>query len=118
MNQVDLAIIVHTANKALCEIQGDMSQPDWKDAPQWQRKSAINGVRFHLENPGSSPSDSHESWLDEKTRDGWKYGPVKDPEKKEHPCFVPYDELPESQQIKDYLFSGIIDSLSKFVKDK
>ena len=29
--------------------------------------------------------------------DGWKYGPVKDPEKKEHPCFVPYDDLPPSR---------------------
>ena len=51
---------------------------------------------------------SHESWLAEKRATGWKYGPVKDPEKKEHPCCVPYAELPAAQQAKDRLFTGTV----------
>jgi hypothetical protein len=44
--------------------------------------------------------------------DGWKYGPVKDPEKKEHPCFVPYDRLPTEQKAKDYIFGAVVKSLA------
>ncbi len=102
------ASICHEVNKAYCESIGDNSQPFWADAPQWAKDSAMNGVRFHLENPYAGPSGSHENWLKDKEADGWKYGPVKDPEKKEHPCFVPYDQLPKEQQVKDALFVAVV----------
>lgn len=57
-----------------------------------------------------SPSTSHELWLEEKRIAGWKFGPKKDEGKKEHPCFMPYAELPIDQQMKDYLFAGIVKS--------
>jgi hypothetical protein len=103
-----IAKVAHEINRAYCEALGDTSQPAWEQAPNWQRDSAINGVRFHLDNPNASPSHSHESWLAEKAATGWKYGPVKDPEAKEHPCFVPYDELPVEQRAKDYLFRAVV----------
>lgn len=115
MNVEAIARICHEANKGLCESLGDESQVTWNDAPEWQKESAIKGVEFHLANPGAGTDDSHKSWLKEKEETGWKYGPVKDAEKKEHPCFVPYDQLPPEQQAKDYLFRGIVHSLVKFV---
>ena len=107
---IQIAKTCHEVNRAYCQSIGDNSQPAWSDAPEWQRTSAINGVGYHLSNPDSKPEDSHNSWLEEKKRTGWKYGPVKDPEKKEHPCFVPYDELPPEQQVKDALFLGVVRS--------
>lgn len=98
----------HEANRRYCGSVGDYSQHEWSDAPDWQRESAKNGVKFHFENPNASASASHENWLKEKEADGWKYGPVKDPEKKEHPCFVPYGELPQEQQNKDTLFITVV----------
>ena len=112
----DIAKICHDANASLCATQGDLSQSNWDDAPDWQKKSAINGVKFHLENPEATPENSHESWLKEKEADGWKFGEVKNPETKEHPCFVPYDQLPKNQQSKDYLFRGIVHALSSFIE--
>lgn len=103
-----IARLCHEANKAYCAALGDHSQPAWEDAPQWQRDSAISGVHFILKNPDAGPSASHESWLEQKKADGWKYGPVKNPEAKEHPCFVPYDELPVEQKAKDYIFGAIV----------
>lgn len=105
------AAVCHAVNRAYCDSQGDHSQLSWDDAPEWQRASAIKGVRFAVENPEAKPSDSHESWLAEKVADGWKFGPVKNPELKEHPCFVPYDELPPAQKAKDYLFLGVVRAL-------
>lgn len=109
MTTEQVAKICHEVNKAYCEFLGDKSQKSWKDAPDWQRESAIKGVEFHLNNPKAKPSHSHDEWLKEKQATGWKYGPVKDAEKKEHPCFVPYEELPKNQQLKDYLFKAVVE---------
>jgi hypothetical protein len=111
MKNEDIAQVAHEANRAYCETLGDMSQPAWPDIPEWQFKSAVNGVQFTRENPTSTPEDSHKSWLREKEADGWKYGPVKDPETKVHPCMVPYGELPEEQRRKDALFQGVVKAL-------
>lgn len=103
-----VAQVCHEANRAYCKTLGDDSQPEWADAPAWQRESAINGVEFHIKNPDAGPSGSHENWLRVKEADGWKYGPVKDADKKEHPCMVPYGDLPEAQQRKDAIFVAIV----------
>ena len=116
MRVEDVASICHEVNRAYCQSMGDMSQLSWQEAPGWQKESATKGVEYHLSNPHAKPSDSHESWLKEKERDGWVYGEVKDPDKKEHPCFVPYDNLPKEQKAKDYIFSAIVRSLRPFTE--
>ena len=103
----NVAKITHQANKTYCESLGDNSQVDWEFAPEWQKKSAIQGVLFNFQNPDAPASASHESWLKVKEEDGWTYGETKGVEAKTHPCFVPYDELPESQKLKDSLFKAI-----------
>lgn len=108
-----IAKVCHEANRAYCSALGDHSQQSWDDAPEWQRESAIKGVEFILSNPSADPSASHVSWLAEKEATGWKYGPVKDPDKKEHPCFVPYCMLPEEQRMKDHLFGAVVRVLAK-----
>lgn len=40
----------------------------------------------------------HELWAKERIAQGWSYGPQRDDIKKEHPCLVPYDELPDSEK--------------------
>ena len=111
MTVEQIAQVAHETNKAYCGSIGDTSQPVWEDAPEWQKTSAINGVKFHIENPDSPPSASHDNWLKEKTNEGWKYGEAKDPEKKEHPCFVPYEALPTEQKVKDSLFIGVVTAM-------
>ena len=104
----------HDVNRAYCQSIGDHSQPTWEEAPQWQKDSAITGVKFHLEGE-RTPEDSHASWLHEKESTGWVYGEVKDPEKKTHPCIMPYDQLPQEQRTKDYLFKAVVDALKDCV---
>lgn len=113
----DIAAICHEANRAYCETIGDSSQPAWVDAPDWQRESAIKGVEFHLANPDASASASHDSWLKEKVDADWVYGDVKNPDLKQHPCIVPFIQLPLEQQAKDFLFRGIVHSLRAFVEE-
>lgn len=113
MNTESIAKVAHEINRAYCAALGDLSQPAWGQAPDWQRSSAIKGVEFHISNPNAGPDHSHNAWLAEKQATGWTYGPVKDPERKEHPCFVPYDQLPVEQKAKDYLFRAVVHQLAE-----
>lgn len=107
----DIARVCHEANRAYCITIGDFSQPAWDDAPDWQKESLRNGVAFHCINPNAGPSDNHDNWVTEKLVAGWTYGPVKDPELKQHPCLVPYSELPAEQQMKDAIFLAIVHAM-------
>lgn len=106
-----IARVAHEVNRAYCASIGDNSQPSWEDAPEWQKNSAINGVQFHLAHPGASPADSHNNWLAQKAAEGWTYGEMKDQEAKTHPCFRPYEELPQEQRSKDYLFIAVVNAM-------
>lgn len=112
MNQEQIARVAHEVNRAYCQALGDNSQPAWEDAPQWQRDSALLGVKLHTENPGASAAASHESWMAQKVAEGWTYGPEKKPDLKQHHCIVPFDALPVEQQAKDHIFRGVVHALA------
>jgi len=111
-DKTEIARVCHEVNRAYCEALGDTSQVPWEQAPEWQKKSALLGVELHANNHEAGPQASHESWMAQKEADGWIYGPVKDPQKKEHPCMVPFSELPTDQQAKDFIFRGVVIALS------
>ena len=108
-----IARACHEANRALCASFGDHSQLPWDQAEQWQRDSAIAGVKFRLENPDAGDDCQHSAWMKDKIDNGWKYGPVKDAERKEHPCIVPFEQLPSEQKAKDAIFSAIVNALAE-----
>lgn len=43
----------------------------------------------------------HETWALARVNDGWTYGPQRDDTKKETPCLVPYEQLPEKEKEYD-----------------
>lgn len=106
-----IAAVCHEANRAYCATLGDTSQVAFSAAPEWQRNSAIAGVLFVLYNPEAPASANHEEWLRVKEADGWTYGEQKDAVNKTHPCFVPYEELPDAQKRKDHLFRAVVNAL-------
>jgi hypothetical protein len=108
-----VAMLCHEVNRTFCNYLKDSSQLPWDDSPPWQQDSAINGVMFRLLNPGIEPHDMHNNWMAEKLSGGWKYGATKSPETKEHPCMMPYDDLPKAQQAKDTLFMTVVDTMLK-----
>lgn len=108
MNQEQIAKICHEVNRSYCQALGDTSQASWEESPQWQRDSAMLGVKLHTEHPEAGPQASHESWMAQKVAEGWVYGPVKDPVLKTHHCMVPFKDLPREQQAKDFIFRGVV----------
>lgn len=43
----------------------------------------------------------HDVWAVGRIADGWTWGPERNDEKKENPCLVPYEELPDSEKEYD-----------------
>ncbi|MFE0763670.1 RyR domain-containing protein [Streptomyces smyrnaeus] len=107
-----IARVCHEANRAWQLESGDPHpSPRWEEAPQWQRDSAIEGVR--RARAGASPEQLHESWCEHKRGEGWRYGPVKDAERRTHPCLVRYGALPEAERRKDALFAAVVAALEE-----
>ena len=43
----------------------------------------------------------HDVWSAGRIAQGWTWGPKRDDEKKENPCLVPYEKLPDSEREYD-----------------
>lgn len=115
MIATQIARVVHEANRALQVEQGDPSipvSPPWDETDPETRRSAVEGVQQILNNPDTTPEQSHEGWTRFKIENGWTLGPVKDEATKQHPLLIPYAELPESQRVKDALFGAIVRALA------
>lgn len=123
-----IAAACHSAWYAYSVLALNEDGEPWEFAPDWQKKSLYDAIDFwddqcikyqeevlDLVNPDDEklpasmsswardalPELSHQNWMEYKKSEGWVYGEVKDPEKKTHPCMVPYCDLPDSQRIKD-----------------
>ncbi|MFF9549381.1 MULTISPECIES: RyR domain-containing protein [Bacteria] len=105
------AWVCHEVNRAICATFGHDVQPDWIEAPDWQRDSAMKGVEFALANPDAPPSAQHEAWMADKLAQGWRYGEIKDADARTHPCLVAYDDLPADQRVKDHTFRAVVTAM-------
>ena len=43
----------------------------------------------------------HEVWAQNRMNEGWTYGPVRDDQKRQTPCLVPYEQLSEEEKAYD-----------------
>ncbi len=53
--------------------------------------------------------NAHNVWARRRLAEGWRYGPRRDEDKKQHPSLVPYEDLPESE--KEYDRSTAMETL-------
>jgi ryanodine receptor 2 len=64
----------------------------------------ISGIRLTddvLKLSESLAKNAHNIWASDRIANGWRFGPARDDGRKEHPCLVPYEELPESEKAYD-----------------
>ena len=43
----------------------------------------------------------HITWMNQRIKEGWSYGPGRDDEKKQTPCIIPFQNLPEIEKEYD-----------------
>lgn len=50
----------------------------------------------------------HAAWMQARLADGWTWGEKRNDTLKHSPCLVPYDELPDSEKIYDYITAEVV----------
>lgn len=109
INQIAKAC--HEMNRVIQFVLNEKSAPSWEDSSDEVRASAVEGVKKAI--AGQTPEQLHESWMEFKISQGWKYGLEKSERRKKHPCIVPYEELPEAQKYKDRAFKLMVQAMTE-----
>ncbi len=103
---------VHEALRGWAAAHGQHDIPGWDEAEDWMHVSTRESVRHALEHGGADGRSQHDQWLFQKTRDGWRHGPVKDAAARTHPLMIPYDQLPDWERRKDALINALARALA------
>lgn len=111
-NHAMIARVVHEAIRAYKRGLGEDALAAWDDAPEWMREASLAAVAARVADPDGTAASQHEAWLEEKRRQGWRYGEVKDQDAKTHPLMIDYVDLPSSERRKDLLIQAIVDALT------
>jgi ryanodine receptor 2 len=45
--------------------------------------------------------NAHDNWARQRLSQGWTYGPQRNDTRKEHPCLIPYADLPDEEKKYD-----------------
>lgn len=106
-----IARTVHEALRGWAAAHGQHDIPAWDKAEPWMHAATRDSVRHALEHDAPNGRTQHTQWMDQKRRDGWRYGPVKDADAKTHPLMIPYDDLPDWERRKDQLINALVSAL-------
>ena len=57
--------------------------------------------------------NAHDHWALQRLGDGWTYGAERNDPQKQHPCLIPYDQLPNSE--KEYDRNAAMETLKAII---
>jgi len=80
----------------------------WEERDEAFRQQFMKVIDKYFKNDLPTPKEAHDSWMDAYEKMGWRYGKVRDPEKKTHPDMVPFEDLPKDEQDKDAIFLAFV----------
>ena len=101
------ARIAYEANRSCAlAIDGGDFPPPWDATGDWLQKNWQTAVASVLS--GDCPEQRHRAFVEKMTKEGWKYGPETDAEKKEHPDIVLYADLPPDRRLKNQVYADVI----------
>ncbi len=116
------AVLVELMAKAIHEIRRDLTavQPEpskidkwaalpWDELPDIYQKVEVAVVAFRFSDPGADSRSSHQTWMNQLIKSGYKWGEKNSIVDKTHSFLVPYDQLPYEKR----LGNAIIDSVMK-----
>lgn len=107
MNVTNVARIAHEVDRAyLMTIGGNVGEP-WEKASADDRDGVVMTVRA-MSVGHVTPRSTHEAWVTEMIRNGWRRGETYSTKKKTHPNIGDYDELPPEVRARDAILAAVV----------
>jgi hypothetical protein len=133
VEKIAQAIHSHYLEQAACEGNQARESRDWRDLPERLQNSNRDAAKdifrklrqcdlrvqfadphdevdmsFDEETIEALAAEEHARWTMELLRKGWRYGRTKSDETRQHPCLVPYAELPDADRQYDMMMARTI----------
>jgi hypothetical protein len=90
---------------------GDNAPRAWEHASKEKRAGYILAVQGVIDHPDISPEKQHMEWCDSMYAKGWTYGHELSEGNRVHPNLLKYQDLPQEQRIKDWVFLSVVKGL-------
>jgi len=87
----------------------------WTNRDEAFQKQMTEYVESLRGKPLPTPEEAHNSWWRKYEEMGWKFGEVRDTEKKTHPDMIPFNDLPKDEQDKDEIFLALVEFAFKYI---
>lgn len=91
----------------------DSEMREWALAPEAERAVVVESVVAAIS--GTTPEQWHRRWCEKMASDGWKYGPARNEDAKEHPNLVNYESLDGEQRALDRAFIAAVKATAREV---
>lgn len=112
LNAIQIAEIIHSCTSRIPRIDGSFVDV-WSDLTELQKEHATQAVREIYSAPKKTPEELHNLWMKPLIENGWTKGDYNF-EKKQHPSIIPFNELPESEILKDELWAALTECFRKY----
>ena len=99
----ELAEALHTVTRLLGRTDGQTIST-WAELGNEDRLRSAMAINAIMRDSTRTAEELHNLWLQIKVSMGWKYGPVYNLGKLEHPCIISFDRLPTEEKLKDEIW--------------
>jgi hypothetical protein len=106
----DVAKVVHDALRRLSLTFGD-PYPTWEQLDGETRVEFLLTVEHSMTHPEETPQARHERWVDQRMKDGWRYGTTFSAVALRDPLILPWKNLSERAQARYRLIVAVAQSL-------
>lgn len=100
----------HEVHLSYCRSMGIDTQGKWEEISEAHKNGIISSVKGILLGEISTKVESHNNFINNKIKDGWKWGEYYCKNKKTNPRLVVYQLLSLEDKVKESLFFDCVSS--------
>jgi hypothetical protein len=112
LTSYQIAYLIHNITSHIPRPDGSLV-PLWCDLPNEHKQHASEAVDEIMNSPSRTAEELHNLWMEPLVKNGWTKG-EHNFDLKQHPSIVPFNELPESEILKDELWYHLTECFRKY----
>jgi RyR domain len=112
LTSCQIAYLIHNITSHFPRTDGSLV-PVWCDLNDEQKQHAAQAVEKIMSSESRTPEELHNLWMEPLVSNGWTKGEY-NLNLKQHPSIMPFDELPDSEILKDELWYHLTECFRKY----